>query len=124
MSLGLRTAGGFYASESDQVARYRVSVADDVVGARLVSIVDALSDNGFEIGGDVLATRPRGIPADHPRLALLRHRTLTAVRDHGTPDWLESDEVADRVREDWAAMRRLIEWCDQYVGATEKPGRR
>lgn len=121
---GLRTAGGFYASESDQVARYRDSVKDDVAGALLVRIVDTLSDSGFAIGGDVLATRPRGIREDHPRLELLRHRTLTASRDHGTPDWLESAEVHDRVRADWDAMRPLIEWCDQYVGATEKPGRR
>lgn len=121
---GLRTAGGFYASQSDQVARYRASVIDDVAGARLRTILDALSDNGFEIGGDVLATRPRGIPADHPRLELLRHRTLTATREHGVPDWLESDDVAERVRADWSAMRPLIEWCDQYVGPTEKPGRR
>ena len=35
---GLRTAGGFYAAESDQVARYRASVVDDVVGARLVAM--------------------------------------------------------------------------------------
>ena len=121
---GLRTAGGFYASESDQVARYRASVTDDVAGARLRTILGTLSDTGFEIGGDVLATRPRGIPADHPRLELLRHRTLTATRDHGIPDWLESDDVAERVRADWAALRPLIEWCDQYVGPTEKPGRR
>ena len=121
---GLRTAGGFYASESDQVARFRASVLDDVVGARLVAIVDTLSDNGFEIGGDVLVTRPRGIPAEHPRLRLLRHRTLTATRDHGVPHWLEADEVVDRVRGDWVELRPLIEWCDQYVGASEKPGRR
>lgn len=121
---GLRTAGGFWASESDQLARYRAGVADDVVGERLRAIVDALSENGFEIGGDVLATRPRGIPADHPRLDLLRHRTLAASRDHGTPDWLETEEVFDRVREDWVALRPLVEWCDQYVGATEKPGGR
>lgn len=120
---GLRTAGGFYASQSDQIARYRASVDNDVAGQRLVDLVDTLLDNGFDIGGDLLATKPRGIPADHPRLELLRHRTLTAARDHGTPDWLESDAVVDRVREDWVAMRPLIEWCEQYVGASEKPGR-
>lgn len=121
---GLHTAGGFYASESDQVARYRASVVEDVPGEQLVAIVTALSDSGFTIGGDVLVTRPRGIPADHPRLELLRHRTLTASRDHGIPDWLESEEAHERVRADWVAMRPLIEWCDQYVGASEKPGRR
>ncbi|EAP98176.1 hypothetical protein JNB_14468 [Janibacter sp. HTCC2649] len=120
---GLRTAGGFYASQSDQVARYRASVQNDVAGQQLVDLVDTLLDSGFDIGGDLLATRPRGIPADHPRLELLRHRTLTAARDHGTPDWFESDEVVERVREDWVAMRPLIEWCEQYVGASEKPGR-
>ena len=120
---GLRTAGGFYASASDQVARYRASVQDDVAGARLQHILDTLSDNGFDIGGDVLVTRPRGIREDAARLELLRHRTLTASRDHGTPAWLETEEVFERVREDWVAMRPLIEWCDQYVGASEKPGR-
>lgn len=120
---GLRTAGGFYASESDQVARYRASVDNDVAGEQLMKVVDTLLDSGFDIGGDVLATRPRGIPADHPRLELLRHRTLTASRDHAIPDWLESDDVVDHVRADWVAMTPLIEWCEQYVGPTEKPGR-
>lgn len=121
---GLRAAGGFYASESDQVARYRAGVDDDVAGERLMAIVNTLLDNGFDIGGDVLATRPRGIRADHPRLELMRHRTLTASRDHGTPDWLQSGVAADRVREDWVALRPLIEWCDRHVGASEKAGRR
>jgi uncharacterized protein (TIGR02453 family) len=121
---GLRTAGGFYASQSDQLARYRAKVDDEDEGERLVRLVRSLSDNGFDIGGDVLVTRPRGIPADHPRLELLRHRTLTATREHGTPDWLESDEVVQRVREDWAALRPLVQWCAQHVGASEKPRRR
>lgn len=120
---GLLTAGGFYASESDQVARYRAAVDDDATGEQLTEIVDALLDNGCDIGGDLLATRPRGIPRDHPRLELLRHRTLTARRDHGILDWLESDEAADRVREDWRALRPLVHWCDEHVGATEKPRR-
>ncbi len=25
---------------------------------------------------------------------------------------------------DWVAMRPLVDWCEQYVGATDKPRRR
>lgn len=121
---GLRTAGGFYRSESDQVARYRAAVDDDLVGERLADLVDTLLDNGFDIGGELLRTRPRGIPADHARLELLRHRNLTASRDHAVGDWLETDEVVARVREDWEALRPLLDWCRQHVGPSEKPARR
>ena len=40
---------------------------------------------GYEIGGDRLRTRPRGTPEDHPRLELLRHRSLSAGLAYGCP---------------------------------------
>ena len=40
---GLRVAGGCWRLESDQVARYRRAVADDVQGPRLQAEVDRLA---------------------------------------------------------------------------------
>lgn len=45
------------------------------------SISGTLRQAGLSIGSDQLKTRPRGVAADHPRLELLGHRSLTAGRD-------------------------------------------
>lgn len=121
---GLTTAAGIYAATPDQVARLRAAVDADRTGRSLERIAGALRDNGFEIGGERIKTRPRGIPEDHPRLELLRHKTLTAARDHGVPAWLTTPACADKVREDWRAMRPLVEWLDEHVGPPEAGARR
>lgn len=54
-----------------------------------------LLDNGFDLGGEQLKTRPRGVPDDHPRLGLLRPKSLTAGRVHGTPPWLSTEKAVD-----------------------------
>ncbi|MBK8074230.1 MAG: DUF2461 family protein [Kineosporiaceae bacterium] len=62
-------------------------------------------------------TRPRGVPADHARVELLRHRSLTAGCRHGEPDWLAGPAALDRVRADWWTMRPLVDWLSTHVGA-------
>ncbi|WP_182359769.1 DUF2461 domain-containing protein [Tomitella gaofuii] len=113
---GLSTAGGSYALAPEQLARLRTAVDDDVRGAELEGIVDALAHAGFTIGGDRLKTHPRGFPADHPRIRLLRHRSLTARRDHGCPEWVQTPVALDRVRASWRAVGPLVEWLTQVVG--------
>lgn len=74
-----------------------------------------LREDGYAIGGDQLKTSPRGYERDHPRADLLRHRSLTASRHHGTPDWLDTPEVVDCVVDDWRAYRPLMEWLRDHV---------
>ena len=54
-------------------------------------------------------TRPRGVPADHPRLELMRARSLMVFRRFGAPDWLATPRAADEVRGAWRAVRPLAE---------------
>lgn len=122
---GLMTGGGFQHLESDQLARYRRTVAADVTGEPLVRLLDGMVADGFEIGGDKLKTRPRDVRADHPRLELLRHRGLIVWKDHGLPVWLETGEVIERVRHDWQQVRPLVAWADEHIGPSVQPvGRR
>jgi uncharacterized protein (TIGR02453 family) len=114
---GLLVAGGFYQGTPDQLARYRSAVQDEGIGARLEAVVAELTANGLDVDGDVMRTRPRGVPLDHPRIDLLRHRTLTAGRAHGEPDWLATPEALDRVRADWRRLRPLVAWLADHVGA-------
>ena len=118
---GLMTGGGFYPTGTDQVPRYRTAVDAPASGQRLQEVVDGLLVQGFELRGETVATRPRGVPADHPRLGLMRHKVLFAARQHGAPDWLTTAGAADRVREDWRALRPLVDWLTEHVGPSENP---
>lgn len=118
---GLLTGGGFYPTGPDQLPRLRAAIDAPRSGQELQTLVDALVDRGFEIRGETVATRPRGVPADHPRLELMRHKNLLASRAHGEPAWLSTPAVVDHVREDWRAVRPLVEWLTANVGATEQP---
>jgi uncharacterized protein (TIGR02453 family) len=121
---GLVTGGGFHHHAPDQVSRYRDAVDDDTAGTALQRVVDGLAVAGFTLHGDRLATRPRGVDAGHPRLELLRHRSLTALRDHGCPDWLATADALERVRADWRAYRPLVEWVLEHVGPATEASRR
>ena len=81
---GLMVAGGCWRLESDQVARYRRAVADDVQGPRLRAEVDRLATAGWTIDGERLVRVPAGFDRDGDRADLLRHRSLHASRRGGT----------------------------------------
>ncbi|CDZ91318.1 hypothetical protein D092_02330 [Rhodococcus ruber Chol-4] len=107
---GMRVAGGFYRGSSDQVAAYRAAVDDSRRGPRLEPLVRRLHRAGYEIGGERLKTRPRGVAEDHPRLDLLRHKSLTAARAHPSPEWIDTPRTLDEVRSAWRDVRPLVEW--------------
>lgn len=115
---GLLVAGGWYAAQGSQLPRFREAV-DSAAGSELARIVDALRAARFEIGGDRLKTRPRGLDPDHPRIELLRHRSLTCSRDHGAPAWVSTRTALRRIREEWRAMSPLVEWLADHVGPVE-----
>lgn len=112
---GLRVAGGAYALSRDQLAQLRRAIHDDVRGPELEAIVAELRAGGFSIDGRRLKTRPRDYPGDHPRIALLRHTSLTAGLEFGCPDWLETPAAADRVRTCWRTLAPFVEWLAQVV---------
>jgi len=116
---GLYTAGGFHSHSREQTARYRAAVDADDTGAALERIIRTLARQGFSPGGDRVKTRPRGCPADHPRLELMRHESLVAGRQHLAGPELEGRAALDLVRTDWRRLRPLVEWIEANVGAFE-----
>jgi uncharacterized protein (TIGR02453 family) len=118
---GLMVAGGMYDPTPDQLARYRAAVDDTRSGRRLEAICAALTDAGFEFGGDLLKTRPRGYPADHPRLQLLRIRRMVAWSQLGAPDWLGTPQALDAVVAAWRSLTPLNTWLGRQVGPAAAP---
>ena len=74
---GVRTGAGFYEASGDRLSAFRDAIANDRTGPELEQIIAKLQKAGVSIGGDRLKTTPRGYDADHPRIELLRHKTLT-----------------------------------------------
>jgi uncharacterized protein (TIGR02453 family) len=107
---GVRVGGGFYEAGGARLAAIRDGIADDKAGPRLRRIVGAGTRAGFTVGGDTLKTAPRGYPADHPRIDLLRHKALVLGKSYGFDEVIHTAALADRVRGDWRALRPLVEW--------------
>lgn len=122
-SAGLRVGGGCFHLESDQLARFRQAVDTDVHGTALDKILSTLRKAGWTVTGEVLRTRPRGFAEDHPRLELLRHRSIYAVRAWEPDDTLHERSCLDRVRRAWRQLRPFNEWARDHVGPTERTGR-
>ena len=77
---GLYAGTGFYRPERDALARFRDAVLDDATGPELEALVADARAAGLEVEGATLRSAPRGVPRDHPRVALLRHTSLIAGR--------------------------------------------
>jgi uncharacterized protein (TIGR02453 family) len=116
---GLYLAGGFHAHSKDQTARYRSAVDAPGTGSELEKITAKLAKAGFELGGDRVKTRPRGVPADHPRLELMRHESLVAGRRHEPSASLHTAATLSLVRREWRSLQPLMEWTAANVGAFE-----
>ena len=86
------------------------STIAEIVGPELEKLLGSLEKRGFEIGGDRLKTTPRGYDADHPRIELLRHKSLVAGHMLGFEPVIHTPDVLDLVRADWQALRPLVEW--------------
>ncbi len=112
---GLRTSAGFYEASGTRLAAYREAVAHERFGPELEALVAGLEGRGFEVGGDTLKTHPRGFDADHPRIALLRHKSLTLGRQHGFGPEIHTATALDLVRDDWRSLRPLVEWAQRHV---------
>jgi uncharacterized protein (TIGR02453 family) len=111
---GLYAAAGWWSS-GETVQRYREALDDDVAGARLQEILAALPAE-LEVGGERLKTRPRGTPEDHPRLDLLKYKSLHVGRRFEPEPWLHTPEVAERVRGTWRTLTPLVDWLRIHLG--------
>jgi len=122
---GLMVGGGAYMPASDQLARLRAAIADDRTGPELESIAADIRRRGGEVGAhDEVKTAPRGYPADHPRIELLRLKGIIGWWDHEPGSWLSSPAARDRVADGWRALRPLNAWLVANMGPSKLPADR
>ena len=113
---GFRLGGGCYHLEPADLASFRNAV-DGPRGAELEQLVDELRAEGWEVGGDAVATAPRGWRRDHPRIALLRLKNISAMRWIEDGDVVTTPALVGAVRAHWEQVRPLVEWLRPCVQA-------
>lgn len=113
---GLFVAGGYWDTDSAQVDRLRRAIDNDVPGNALRKAIAAVRRKGFEIGGQQLTRVPHGYDKDHARADLLRHKSLTASREFGAPDWLPTAKTKTEIVKAHKAIAPLVAWLDTHVG--------
>jgi uncharacterized protein (TIGR02453 family) len=113
---GLGAGAGMWEMNPEQLARYREAVASDLFGPELEQLAAGLEQAGITVHGHgVLKSAPRGYPADHPRIALLRYKGLTAWRQWPAGAWLETAQAKDRVISFFRTTEPLCSWLADHV---------
>lgn len=121
---GLAAGDGMYVMAPDQLDRYRRAVASDRAGPELEQVIAMVEKAGIGVSGrDTLKSAPRGYPADHPRIGLLRHKGLVAWQQWPAGAWLGTAEAKDRVVTFLRTTRPLSEWLADRVGPSMGPAR-
>jgi uncharacterized protein (TIGR02453 family) len=123
---GLAAGSGMYMMAPDQLDRYRQAVASDEAGTELERVIAAVEGREVAVHGhDVLKTAPRGYPADHPRIVLLRYKGVVAWKEWPVEPWLGTPAAKQRVAEFLTASMPLSVWLEANVGESEaEPARR
>jgi uncharacterized protein (TIGR02453 family) len=119
---GFFAGTGYHLLAADQLDRFRDAIADDTTGPELERAIAGAHAVGVETFGEALKTAPRGYPRDHPRVRLLRHKSLVAGR-RLTPSakGIPRDAALEHCRFTWAACAPLNDWLDEHVGASSIP---
>lgn len=113
---GLVVATGYWMMANDQLDRYRQAVDDDEAGPVLEGIMAELRQRELDVEGPGLKTAPRGYARDHPRVELLRHKSLATMKRFPPVAWLATPTAADRIVEVWRAGGEMNDWLARHVG--------
>ena len=100
------------------------AIAADRSGARLEAIVRRLATSGVTLMQEgALRSAPKGYPAEHRRIALLRLVHYAAMKRDPPRKWLHTREAKARIVSAWRATDPLLEWLSVHVGPSELPAR-
>jgi len=113
---GVRVGVGFYEASGPRLARIRDAIADERRGRDLERVIADLESRGWTLGGDKLKTSPRGYDAEHPRIELLRHKSMTLGKSYGFEPFIHTPELLDRVRRDWREATPFVQWVADHAG--------
>jgi uncharacterized protein (TIGR02453 family) len=118
---GLVSGTGYWMMANDQLARFRRAVDDDTSGPALESAIVAVRKKRVDVEAHGLKTAPRGYPRDHPRVELLRLKSVAGMKRFEPAAWMGTRAAAKRITDVWRAGRPINEWLAAHVGPSTEP---
>lgn len=115
---GLYVGGGIYMPEPGVLERFRRAIADEASGRQLQKIIASLRRKGYEVDThERLTGAPRGYPADHPRIELLRMKDIFAGKTFPPEKWLSTPNALTGIRQVIKDVKPLTEWIRTHVSS-------
>jgi uncharacterized protein (TIGR02453 family) len=117
---GLFVGAGLHHPATDQLERFRAVVND---GRRYKAVERALqtaSGAGLSATEPELKRAPRGYRPDHPRIDLLRMKSITVHRRHDLEPWLHQPACDEVVQAELEAAKPLVDWLTKTIGASTR----
>jgi uncharacterized protein (TIGR02453 family) len=108
--------GGLYAFEEAQLDRYRKRVLLEEPGEALEAALARAKKGGLKPDGEKLARPPRGVPPEHPRAELARHKGLIVGLSAKPGAWVHGGEFLDRAEAAGRAYAPLHAWLRDELG--------
>jgi uncharacterized protein (TIGR02453 family) len=113
---GLTVAAGRYEMTPAQLTKYRKKVAAEATGVPLAAIITKVEKAGYSLGGEALKRVPAGLPQDHPRARLLRHKLLYIYKAFGLQPWLGTPAARKHILKVWTDAEPLNGWLQRNIG--------
>jgi len=102
---------GMHAFQPPRLAAFREAVLDPERGAALEAVLAQIEAAGpYTVGGPRRRTVPRGLPADHPRAALLLAEGLVVTLEQSPPPEAGSEALVDWCFAHYERMAPLHRW--------------
>ena len=113
---GLGAGAGMWQMAPEHLERYRAAVVSDGPGTELEQVIARFEKADITVHGHgALKSAPRGYPADHPRIVLLRYKGLTAWKQWPVEPWLETAAAKDHLISFFRTVQPLCSWLTTHV---------
>jgi uncharacterized protein (TIGR02453 family) len=116
---GLFVGAGLHHPAPDQLERIRRGIGQPKLASALKRAIADAEAAGLALNEPELKRVPRGYPADHPEIDLLRHKSLTVSKRHELRGWVHKPEAGRRVRGLIDGAAPLVEWLRDHVGPSQ-----
>ncbi len=117
---GLYVGAGMYKPDAARLARFRAAIDDEGSGRELGTLVTSLRRRGYQVDThERLASAPKGYPATHARIDLLRMKDIHAGRLFAPSAWLATEKARDRIIRVIDEVEPLVKWLRRHVGPAQ-----
>lgn len=106
--------GGLYMPSGEQIRKIRKLINLDPDTFKKIISATAVKKYFGGLTGEKLKTAPRGTPADHPNIDLLKWKQFIYIKHYKDTDF-QNGNLAKTVEKEFIAMMPLVNWLNKAL---------